>query len=318
LVVTKIGQLVPYHTCVIYLLEDTGETLSARFVSGAHADDLRGRALRLGEGITGWSAAQRTTRFSSSPELDLAGTSVDPSEYSTVAAFPLCHDGQTLGVITLYFMRGLPGQDDHIRMMDIIAKLSAGAIYNSTVFAETQESALTDDLTNLPNTRYLRQVFQQETIRSQQAGQPMAFLEMDLDNFKSVNDRHGHQIGDRYLAEISRVLRSHLRERDILVRLSGDEFGAILPLTGFAQAALLCERLQRAVDVFSLRLDGGEVARSGLSVGIALFPQDGESFEELLMRADYNMYQNKAARKNAKADVQPNIIPFPVRTPGGG
>ncbi|HEX9428117.1 MAG TPA: HD domain-containing phosphohydrolase [Candidatus Polarisedimenticolia bacterium] len=317
LVVSKIGQLVPYHTCVIYLLEDGADTLSARFVSGANADALRGRALRLGEGITGWAAAEKTSRFSTSPELDLGGTGIEAAQYSTVAAFPLCHDNRVLGVITLYFPKDVPCLDDHARMMEIIAKLSAGAVFNSTIFAETQESALTDDLTHLPNSRYLRQVFAQETVRSQQAGQPMAFLEMDLDNFKEINDRYGHQTGDRYLAEVSRVLRSHLRERDILVRLSGDEFGAILPLTGFAAAALLVERLQQAVELFALRLEDGKVARAGVSVGIALYPQDGETFEDLMMRADYNMYQNKAARKTERLTLAHNIVPFPIKVPGG-
>jgi diguanylate cyclase (GGDEF)-like protein/putative nucleotidyltransferase with HDIG domain len=316
LVVTRIGQVVPYHSCVFYMLEDGSDLLSARFVSGANADLLRGRSVRVGDGVTGWAAAHRSDRFSASPDLDLQGSGIDPAAYSTVAAFPVCHDGRLLGVITLYFPRGVPCLDDHIRMMDIIARLLAGAVFNSTVFAETQESALRDDLTSLPNSRYLKQVFEQEKVRSQQAGQPMAFLEMDLDDFKAINDRHGHQVGDRYLAEISRVLRSHLRERDILVRLSGDEFAAILPLTGFAPAALLAERLQHAVDVFSLRLDEGKVARSGLSVGIALYPQDAESFEDLLVRADYNMYQNKSARKNSRLERGPNVLPFPVKPTG--
>ena len=316
LVVSKIGQLIPYRTCAVYLMEDTGESICARFVAGENAGEIRGRALRLGEGISGWAAVQRSVRFSSTPALDLAGVTVDPGEYSTVAAFPLCHDHRVLGVITLYFPRDVPCLDDHIRMMDIISKLSAGAVFNSTIFAETQESALTDDLTNLPNARYLRQVFEQEAIRSQQAGQPMAMLEMDLDNFKVINDRHGHHVGDRYLTEVSRVLRSNLRDRDILVRLSGDEFAAVLPLTGFAAAALLAERIQRAVDAFAIRLDGGKVARSGMSVGIALYPEDGESFEDLILKADYNMYQDKSSRKSARLESNPNVIPFPVKTPG--
>jgi len=255
LVATKIGQLVPYRSCVIYLLEDHSDSLSARFVSGANVDNLRGRALRVGEGITGWAALQKSNRFSQSVDLDLAGAGLDLSEYSTAAAFPLIYDGQALGVITLYFPKGVPCLDDHIRMMDIIVRLAAAAVHNGTLFAETQESALTDGLTNLPNSRYLRQVFEQEKVRSQQAGQPMAFLEADLDNFKVINDRFGHHVGDRYLSEISRVLKSHLRERDILVRLSGDEFAALLPMTGFAQAALLAERLQQAVELFRVRDD---------------------------------------------------------------
>jgi diguanylate cyclase (GGDEF)-like protein len=316
LVVGKIGQLVPYRTCVIYLLEDAGDMLSARFVSGANAEVLKGRAVRLGEGITGWAAAKGSNRFSTSPDLDLADTSIEASEYSTVGAFPLLQDGRALGVITLYFAKGVPCLDEHIRTMDIIAKLSAAAVHNNAVPGEDQTSRLTDELTGLPGERYLRQVFGRETIRSQQAGQPMAFLEMDLDHFKTINERHGHHVGDLYLAEVSRVLRTHLRERDVLVRLSADEFAAILPLTGFAKAALLSERLQQAVDIFSLRLGENTVARSGLSVGIALYPQDGESFEDLMARADLNMQENKAARKTARLELSPNIIPFPVRSPG--
>jgi diguanylate cyclase (GGDEF)-like protein len=315
LVAHKIGQLVPFRSCVIYLLEDHSDTLSARFVSGASVEQLHGRALRVGEGITGWAALQKSNRFSQSVDLDLDGAGLDLSEYSTAAAFPLIHDGRVLGAITLYFPRGVPCLDDHIRMMDIIVRLAAAAVHNGTLFAESQESALTDGLTNLPNSRYMRQVFEQEKVRCQQAGQPMAFLEADLDNFKVINDRFGHHVGDRFLAEIARVLKSHLRERDILVRLSGDEFAALLPLTGFAQAALLAERLQQAVDLFRLRLEEGNVARSGLSIGIALYPQDGEGFEDLLVRADHNMYQNKASRKNARLELQPNVLPFPIRRP---
>jgi diguanylate cyclase (GGDEF)-like protein/putative nucleotidyltransferase with HDIG domain len=317
LVVSKIGQLVPYRTCAIYLARDGGEWLTARFVCGANAGDLRGRSMQPGEGITGWAAQQRSARFSTSPELDLAGIAVEAGEYSMVAAFPICHDAEVLGVITLYFPRDVPCQDDHIRIMDLIAKLSAGAVFNSTVFTETQEFALTDDLTNLPNSRHLRQMFEQERIRSQQSGQPMALLEMDLDRFKPINDRHGHARGDLYLKEVARILRGHLRDRDVLVRLSGDEFAAILPLTGFAPAALLAERLQQAVDTFVLKPDEKTTLRAGLSVGVAIYPHDGESLETLLAHADANMYRNKRVRRSAQARPSPNVIPFPIRSPAG-
>ncbi len=299
-------------------MREGGESLTARFVCGANAADLRDRSLRPGEGITGWALTQRGARFSTSPELDLAGTGIDPGEYSMVAAFPLSHDADALGVITLYFPKGVPCQDDHIRIMDLIAKLSAGAVFNSTVFTETQESAMTDDLTGLPNSRHLRQVFEQESIRSQQSEQPMAVLEMDLDRFKLINDRHGHATGDMFLKQISRVLRSHLRDRDILVRLSGDEFAAILPSTGFAAAALLAERLQQAVDLFTLKPEKGISLHTGLSVGVAIYPHDGESLQDLLARADANMYRNKRARRKSRVRSSQNVIPFPIRIPGGG
>ena len=315
MVIHHIGRLVPYYTCAIYLADESGETLSARFVSGANAKELRGRSILMGEGITGRAASDRTARISPDAAADLAGTEFDTDIYSTVATFPLVHDGKCLGAVTLYYPKGVLLQDDHVRMMDIISKLMSGAVFNGTIFAETQESALTDDLTGLPNSRFLRQVFDQELIRSQQAVQPMALLEMDLDWFKQINDRHGHSIGDRFLSEVSRVLKSNLRDGDILVRLSGDEFAAILPRTGFAQAALLTERVQQAVDVFSMKLDGGRTARAGVSIGIALYPDDGEGFEDLMLKADYNMYRNKAARKSLRQKISPNIIRFPIQSP---
>jgi diguanylate cyclase (GGDEF)-like protein len=140
---------------------------------------------------------------------------------------------------------------------------------------------------------------------------------MDLDRFKPINDRYGHAAGDLYLKEIARILRGHLRDRDVLVRLSGDEFAAILPGTGFAPAALLAERLQQAVDSFSLKPDEKTTLRAGLSVGVSIYPHDGESLEDLLSHADTNMYRNKRVRRSAQTRTSPNVIPFPIQSPGG-
>jgi diguanylate cyclase (GGDEF)-like protein len=109
--------------------------------------------------------------------------------------------------------------------------------------------------------------------------------------------------------EIGRVLRSHLRERDVLVRLEEDCYGALLPGTGFAAAALLTERLQQAVDGFALKLEDGAAIYAGLSVGIALYPADGETLGELMQRASLNRARNKHGRKLARA-ASPNVVPF--------
>jgi diguanylate cyclase (GGDEF)-like protein len=109
--------------------------------------------------------------------------------------------------------------------------------------------------------------------------------------------------------EVGRVLRSHLRERDVLVRLGEDEYAALLPGTGFAAAALLTERLQQAVDGFALRLEEGDAARAGLSVGIAIYPLDGEGIDDLLQRASLNRARNRQARRAAR-EAAPNVVPF--------
>jgi len=311
LVVSRMAQLVPFRTCVVYLSQPGGEELQAGFVAGANAAALRGRRVRKGEGVTGSAAAQRCTRFSGGAGPDLDGAGIDLGGYSTVAAFPLCHADEVPGVITLYFPAAAPCLEEHVRLMEIVARLAAGAVGNGRLPTPGRESDLSDAVTHLPSARYLHQVFEQETIRSQQSGHPFALIEMDLDDFKAVNDRLGPAAGDRLLMEIGRVLKSHLRERDVLVRLAEDEYAALLPGSGFAAASILAERLQQAVDAFALRLDeNGRTARAGLSAGVAIYPLDGESLEDLMTRATLNQIHNKRARKSARS-AAPNVVRFP-------
>ena len=308
LVVSKIAMLVPFRTCVVFLTS-APKTLQARFVSGANAASLRGRMLPFGDGITGWAAEHRTSSFSGNAELDLFGIEIDPAAYSTVAAFPLVHGEEVLGVITLYFPANSPCVDDHVRVMEILARLASGAIHEGRLGLEQGESGLTDAVTHLPNERYLRQAFDKEVVRSQQSGQALSVVEMDLEEFRTLNERIGAEAGDRFLLEVGRVLRSHLRERDVLVRMEEDGFAALLPGTGFAAAALLTERLQKAVDGFALRLEDGTVARAGLSIGIAIYPLDGEGYDDLMQRASLNRVRNRQARRAARA-ASPNVVPF--------
>ena len=314
LVVSRIAQLVPYRTCVVWLPQAAGDGLEARYVAGANAAPLRGRRLLRGEGISGWAAEHRSSRFSGGADLELAGTAVDPAGYSTVAAFPLLDGGGLQGVISLYFPAAAPCQDDHVRLMEIIARLASGAMHDGRLSEGGERPALADPITHLPNERFLSQAFDQQIVRSQQSGQPFAVVEMDLDEFGAVNKRFGSAVGDRLLMEIGRVLRSHLRERDVLARLEEDGYAALLPGSGFAAAALLAERLQQAVDSFALRVgEEGPPARAGLSVGISIYPLDGERLSELLERAALNRVRNQHARKEARAQA-PNVVPF--RGPG--
>jgi diguanylate cyclase (GGDEF)-like protein len=316
LVVSRIAQLIPFRTCVVYLAMPGGAELTARFASGANAAALRGRRVRVGEGITGWAAAHRSSRFSGNPDLEMGGAGLDSDAYGTIAAFPLCHGEEVLGVITLAYPKTGACSDDDVRAMEIISRLAAGAVHDGRLAsAAAGAETLTDPLTHLPTERFLRQVYEQETLRSQQSGQPLAVVAMDLDDFGALNLRVGQEAGDRFLVELARVLRGHLRGPDIMVRLEGDAFAALLPGSGFAAAALLAERLQQAVDGYTLRPSAeGAPVRSGLSVGIAIYPLDGERLEDLLERAHLNRLRNKQARKAARAASPQNVIPF--KTPG--
>ena len=312
IIVSKIEKLLSFSTCIIYLIDPLTKALVAEYASGRHAELLKGKQIQLGEGITGASVAAHRPKFSTNPELDFPGADAAIArEFRSVGVFSLTHDNKALGAISLYSTEPHIFSDDHARIMDIISKLAAGAIYNARIFEQTQESALTDALTGLPNSRYLHMQFEQELSKAKRYHHAMAVLAMDLEDFKAVNDHFGHYAGDQLLIEVSRTLKSQMRGGDTLTRYAGDEFIAILPMTEHQEALLLIERLQSSVGKLRFRVPGvSGSARVGVSIGAAFYPDDGETLETLMIKADRLMYRNKAARKKQAREGAGKVVVF--------
>ena len=182
-----------------------------------------------------------------------------------------------------------------MRLMESVARLASDAIANATHHEVAQTSALTDLLTGLPNARALRYRFEEEADRARRHSDSFTIMMMDLDGFKAVNDKCGHQAGDRLLRELTALLLSHVRSSDFLSRYAGDEFVAILPVSR-DEVEELSHRLQRTIDRHNF---GGAAANLfvGMSVGWASFGADGETLDELLLAADRAMYADKKRRK---------------------
>jgi len=155
-----------------------------------------------------------------------------------------------------------------------------------------------DSLTGLLNRRGLREAGSKLLRRALQRGEPVALLYGDLNGFKQVNDRHGHDSGDRLLREVARSLVGTLRPGDVIARCGGDEFAMLLPGAVRAQAEQLGERIAGVLG--QLAVEGG--GRIGISLGAAVAPADGSTLEALLDRADSAMYHVKAqGRRHAPA-----------------
>jgi diguanylate cyclase (GGDEF)-like protein len=165
------------------------------------------------------------------------------------------------------------------------------------LFEQTQEDSLTDALTGLPNTRFLFMHLTRELARAERLKSEVSLLVMDLDSFKDINDNHGHHVGDKALCEVARVLRTAIRPYDICVRYAGDEFIVVLSGCGADEADSKREELQKSIDEVYFEARPGKRVALGISVGAAVFPQDGESYESLLAVADGRMYKDKAQRK---------------------
>jgi diguanylate cyclase (GGDEF)-like protein len=136
-----------------------------------------------------------------------------------------------------------------------------------------------------------------ELARAERLKSEVALLVMDLDNFKDINDSHGHHVGDRALREVASVLRSGIRPYDICVRYAGDEFIVVLSGCGQDEAERKRIELQNAVDQVVFEARPARRLPLAISVGGAIYPQDGETYEALLATADSRMYRDKTRRK---------------------
>ena len=141
----------------------------------------------------------------------------------------------------------------------------------------------------------MRHRFEEEADRARRHNDSFSVVMMDLDGFKAVNDRLGHQRGDALLRELARVLSTHIRSSDFISRYAGDEFVAILQIRG-DEVHDLIHRIQKEVDKYDFRIVDSTVS-VGLSVGWGTFGNDGETLDELLLAADRAMYADKAKRK---------------------
>jgi diguanylate cyclase (GGDEF)-like protein len=181
----------------------------------------------------------------------------------------------------------------------------SAALDNALQLKRTEELSVTDDLTQLYNSRYLNQVLRRETKRASRSGRPLSLLFIDLDGFKAVNDTHGHLCGSRTLVEAAAVIKGSARETDVVSRFGGDEFALILPDTGGEGAFAVGERIRERVAEFEFLSQDGLKIRLTASVGVATLPDVAASAEELVQAADSAMYYVKEHGKNGIQAASP-------------
>jgi len=312
LVSNKLRAIVPFDTCIIFVVDDRSGKAVAMHVEGDHADLFKARRISVGDGITGWVIANARSMCNSSPELDLVGLPDDVSRsFRGVLVSPLIREDGAFGAITLYSKGRTSYTTEHVRLLESVAQHAASALNNAITFEKTKESALTDPLTELPNARGFYMMLEQRLAECQRLNrESLALISMDVDDFKKINDQWGHAIGDRLLASIGRVIRKELRQMDILSRYAGDEFVAIMPMASQAMAEMVSERIRKAVSDHKFSVRTGKTVEVTISTGIASFPDNGETTEELLTSAARNMQRDKHTRKNL---ISLSTMPTPAR-----
>lgn len=198
---------------------------------------------------------------------------------------------------------GRPGAGEpfglaEIGKADFFGKQVGLALDNASRFEEAKELAYVDDLTELYNVRYLNFILDKEIRRARRYTTPLAVLFMDLDEFKGVNDRHGHLTGSRMLIEVAAVIQRCVRDTDVLVRYGGDEYTVLLPNTDGAGAVVVAERIRASIEQGQFRTEEGEPLRITASIGVAAYPEHAKDKRDILRMADAAMYYGKANGRN--------------------
>lgn len=216
----------------------------------------------------------------------------------------------TMGVRTIGEAHEKSGVRVPVAGRDEIAELATGV--NGMLAAMDKQRddlvalATVDALTNLYNRRRFVQELERELEKSKRLGESMALLWLDLDNFKRVNDTYGHTVGDKVLVAAADLLGLEMRSYCTLARLGGDEFVMMIPGADLEQGRLAAERLLDRFRTSPLEVDGQWIG-IGVSIGVALYPESGETAEALLEAADNAMYDSKRAGRGRVTVVAPAV-----------
>ena len=296
----SVREIAPCDACALFLPDDEEDILRGTAAIGANERHLIGSMARIGTYLTGRAFSQGQPVVASFLPDDLCLRDVSDSwtPLRSTLIVPLQQDGHSLGTLNLYAAAPDAFGLETLRVMRVVATQAARALDNARRFHEIHESAYTDALTGLRNARYLREFLERETNRAQRDGAPFAVLTIDLDNFKPINDRFGHGRGDQVLRDCGEILGAHLRNYDLAARYAGDEFVVVLSRTDALQANIVAAKLKIAVEKYGQKLIAREpeFPQVGISIGVAMYPDDGADLPALLCRSDAAMYQDKQSR----------------------
>jgi diguanylate cyclase (GGDEF)-like protein/putative nucleotidyltransferase with HDIG domain len=301
LISAKLSALVPFSTCALFVRR-ADEDLRCRFAIGVHADLLENASIAEGNGLSGWVARHRRPLVNALPsvEFSAAGAVAADLQLQSALVCPLTVADDVIGTLVVFHHDRESFTEDHRRVLDQVAHQAASAVQNALVFERTQEQAFKDGLTGLANPRALQFQAARELARARRTSSQFSLILLDLDDFKIINDDYGHLAGDRALQEVARVLQETTRPYDTCIRYGGDEFVVLLSSCGRPEAEERRRRLQEAVAAISLRAEDGREIALRVSAGASVFPEDGETYERLLARADRRMYRNKAESKTPR------------------
>ena len=285
-----------YTYLSIYLLEEDILYLGAQL---GYPDTQLLYEIPIHTGVMGRTARNQETQFVRDVSTDSDFLPAD-YEVKNEIAVPLIKDDKVLGVLNVESKGDPPLSEHDVNLLNTLAGSVAVAIDNARLHAEVKLMAMTDVVSGLPNRRAFDETLYAEITRASRYSQPISLIILDLDSFKEFNDKWGHPAGDVRLREIADLLRANVRDPDMTARYGGEEFAIILPNTSKGGAIRLAERLRQSARSSAPQKSNEYDPIPGytISLGVATYPDDATSMEELLLMADNAELMAKRLGKN--------------------
>jgi diguanylate cyclase (GGDEF)-like protein len=270
---------------------EAAELVGNVLAAGHDVDALLPVILETAVSVTGAVSARLVA---DGKELARAG---DADGAGPPLSLPLAAGSTNDSVLVLFPPRGARFDDEAVELAEWLAGRASIALQNAHLHRVTRQLASTDELTQLPNRRQFDEALAAEVVRAERFRDPVGVVVADLDNFKEINDRYGHDVGDLVLRAFGAAIRANVRDIDLPARYGGEEFTVLLPATDAEGGRQLAERLRQAVEQLSIDSGGGGAVQIRSSFGVASYPAE-PSAAALMRAADRALYRAKAAGKN--------------------
>ena len=294
----------------VLVFDENKEDMHVKAASGFKDNEHVLRAtFHKGEGISGLVAQTGKKiyiRDTSTDKRFLKYKKDELTERSSFLSIPLKYKNEIYGVIN-YGRAGTSGFSlSDVKMLTLVANQVALAIANAKLYTRTRELSVTDELTGVHNRRHFQQMLQMEWKRAVRFERELSVVMLDIDLFKEYNDTYLHIEGDRVLQRIGSILRSNLREVDTVARFGGEEFVLLLPSTDKAGAVAVAEKVRQLLEKERFVTEKGEPTRVvTISGGVATYPCDVQTIEDLIDHADIALYKAKTEGRNRVATFAP-------------
>jgi diguanylate cyclase (GGDEF)-like protein len=271
-------------------------------VVGEGVDELAGRAFCDAGSIASMVVKNKLALPSAGDWHDRGGSYVfDPRErlkgFESLFVLPLLVKDEVMGTFTVAAQRPGAFPADRREMLGVIANQVAISLQNGRMFQALEEQATTDGLTGLVNHRTFQERFSAMLGRAERHQMHVSFILTDIDHFKKVNDTHGHPTGDQVLKRVAAILKASARKIDIVARYGGEEFALVLEGTDRTGARQLAERIRQEVGAQTHDSAKGAF-KATLSLGVAVYPEDGKTKQQLISNADQALYAAKHGGRN--------------------